>query len=427
MNSPALHKTIGLGFLATLGVVPLVQIALEVGRGQWPLALDLFEQKPTVSHLRAYDRALEESNWLGANLRPWTQHALWTLFRDAGSKALVGRDGWLFYRPGVQFLTHRPKPGPGSGTASEAAAAIAHFRDQLADRGATLLVVPVPNKESIYPEKLSRRAVRTRPGVGPETSELMERLKAAGIETVDLFSAFGRAKSAEAAPGPALYLARDTHWSPAGVELAARTVAARVFELGQIQMGSVAYGLRPASVQRVGDLLQMLQVPSIERAAAPETVPCTQVVRADTNELYQDDPEAPVLVLGDSFLRIYEQDEPQAAGFVAHLARELQQPVVSLVSDGGASTLVRQELNLRPALLKNKKLVIWEFTERDIRLGTEGWQKVPVPGTSPQIGHMRDERTAPHEADAGPSDARLTVGRFFPRTSKQAHRTARPF
>jgi hypothetical protein len=40
---------------------------------------------------------------------------------------------------------------------------------------------------------------------------------------------------------------------------------------------------------------------------------------------------------------------------------------------------VRQELYRRPALMKNKRVVVWEFVERDIRLGTEGWQPVPLP------------------------------------------------
>ena len=84
-------------------------------------------------------------------------------------------------------------------------------------------------------------------------------------------------------------------------------------------------------------------------------------------------------MLGDSFLRIYETDEPGAAGFISQLARELKRPVASIVNDGGASTLVRQELNRRPALLSNKRVVIWEFVERDIRLGVEGWQHIPLP------------------------------------------------
>jgi len=87
-----------------------------------------------------------------------------------------------------------------------------------------------------------------------------------------------------------------------------------------------------------------------------------------------------ILVLGDSFMRIYEKDEPGSAGFIAHLARALKTPLTSIVNDGGASTLVRQELARRADLLTGKKLVIWEFVERDIRFGTEGWKDVPLPG-----------------------------------------------
>jgi hypothetical protein len=120
-------------------------------------------------------------------------------------------------------------------------------------------------------------------------------------------------------------------------------------------------------------------VPRIEESFPPEQVRCEQVVSKD-GTLYKDDPASPVLVLGDSFLRIYETDEPKAAGFIAHLARELHTPVASIVNDGGASTLVRQQLARRPALLEGKKVVIWEFVERDIRFGTDGWQEVTLPG-----------------------------------------------
>jgi hypothetical protein len=103
------------------------------------------------------------------------------------------------------------------------------------------------------------------------------------------------------------------------------------------------------------------------------------VFRQESGSLYQDQADSDVLVLGDSFLRIYQQDEPGGAGFIAHLAKELKKPLASLISEGGASTLVRQELHRRPGLLKNKRVVVWEFVERDIRLGTEGWQQVPLP------------------------------------------------
>jgi hypothetical protein len=123
----------------------------------------------------------------------------------------------------------------------------------------------------------------------------------------------------------------------------------------------------------------MIRVSQVEKLFRPERMNCTQVIDTQTGKPYADDPNSPVLVLGDSFLRIFEQDEPGSGGFIAHLACHLGFGLTSLVNDGGASTLVRQQLARKAALLKGKKVVIWEFVERDIRFGTEGWQVVALP------------------------------------------------
>ncbi len=109
----------------------------------------------------------------------------------------------------------------------------------------------------------------------------------------------------------------------------------------------------------------------------------------------------------DSFCRIYQLAEPQSlderagadasssakaqpdqgpkrllpgsAGFISLLARELKSPVDAIVSDGGASTDVRRRLSTHAEILEGKKVVIWEFVERDIALGREGWEDVPLP------------------------------------------------
>ena len=129
----------------------------------------------------------------------------------------------------------------------------------------------------------------------------------------------------------------------------------------------------------------------MERLFAPQSVDCTQVIDAASGTPYADDPNAPVLVLGDSFLRIFERDEPGSGGFVAHLAGQLGFGLSSIINDGGASTLVRQQLSRKPALLDGKKVVVWEFVERDIRFGTEGWQRVPLPATA-SAGTARPSR-----------------------------------
>jgi hypothetical protein len=352
-----------------------IQIGIDLARGQKPQMFELFRRAPTTVHLRAYEERLETESWLANQLRPWMQHALFTVLDDPGAKTVRGRAGWFFYRPGVEYLTQRPTAGVGK---DDPVAAICDYRDQLAARGIRLIVMPAPNKESIYPERLTRRADALSLAVGPTTRSVLERLQAAGVEVVDLFELYGGVKR-DAAGESGLYLARDSHWSPAGVDVAARAVAERLLDLGWVRRGNTRYSTRSTPTARIGDLLRMLDVPGITTRYEPETVNTRQVIEASTGDPYRDDPMAEVLVLGDSFLRIYEQDEPGAAGFVAHLARELEQPVTSIVNDGGASTLVRQELHRRPALLTNKKVVVWEFVERDIRLGIEGWQRVPLP------------------------------------------------
>ena len=365
-------------FLALVASGLLIQTTIELRRGEGVRALEVFRQKPTAANLRAYERNLEDASVVARALRPLFQFAQFSWLRDGGEKVLVGRDGWLFYKPGCDDMLARPRPT--ANITNDAVAAITAFRDALAARGIHLLVVPAPNKESVYPDRLTRRVADGRSVMSAATSDVLARLKSANVECVDLFALFAEARTNTAvSDAAALYLTQDSHWSPSGVALAAKIVARRLVELGWAKPGSVEYSDRPASVERLGDVLHMLQSSRLERRATPERVPCLQAVRTDTTQPYRDDTNSPILILGDSFLRIYEQDEPGSAGFIAHLAKELKQPLTSLVSDGGASTLVRQELHRRPALLRNKQVVVWEFVERDIRLGTEGWQPVPVP------------------------------------------------
>jgi len=267
-------------------------------------------------------------------------------------------------------------------SSTEALAAIVSLRDQLEARGIGLLIVPAPNKESVYPDKLTRRAEALAGVVCPETRRVLSGLKVAGVEVVDLFELFAKARKARA--GASLYLAQDSHWSPAGARLAAEAVARRVLEKGWIRRAEAEYEEKSAPLERTGDVLRMLQAPALERRLGPEAILCAQVARRDNHQLYRDQAGSELLVLGDSFLRIYQTDEPGSAGFIAHLARALKRPLVSIVNDGGASTLVRQELCRRPALLAKVKVVVWEFVERDICLGTEGWQAVELPGTRSQ-------------------------------------------
>lgn len=365
------------GFLAMITVPGPFQFISELRDGDTPRVLDIFRQPPTARNLHAYEHSLEDSSVVINQLRPPMQYFQWKLLDDAGEKVVVGRHGWLFYRPSVRYLTER-QASTGDGNAEDPLPAIRSFRDQLATRGIRLLIVVVPNKESVYPEMLARQADAT-VLVCERTRRLLDQLEHHGIEHVNLFDVFRRARQAESALGSRwLYLAQDSHWSPDGAQLAAAAVARRALEGDIASRGNLAYVERSVTVKRHGDLVQMLQVPQIERALEPELLNCSRVIQSDTETPYADVPHSRILILGDSFLRIYEQDEPGSAGFIAHLARELRQGLTSLINDGGASTIVRRELSRRSTLLMNKSLVIWEFAEREIRFGTGGWQIVPL-------------------------------------------------
>lgn len=374
MKTP--HRLLIAIFLAMLVSVPLVQTIAEARRGMRPTVLDVLIQAPTPANLRAFEQQLEKDSVAAHTLRPWMQAARFFALRDAGEKVLTGRDGWLFFQPGVNALTQRRRPDESS--AADALAAVTHFRDALAARGIRLVVVPVPNKESIYPDRLTSRAnppdAVLSNVAGSDTHAFLAGCESAGIECLDLFAWFSEVRE----EGVPLYLAQDSHWSPAGIGIAADAIVTRLAGLGIMKSGNAIFEPHASPVARHGDMVQMLRSPVITQRLAPETVPTVQIRRRDTGTPYADDPASDVLILGDSFLRIYETDEPGSAGLIAHLALRLGRPLASIVNDGGASTLVRQELARRPKLLDGKKVVVWEFTERDLRLGTEGWQIIPL-------------------------------------------------
>ncbi len=439
--------TLVLGFLAVIFGVPTYQIVVELGQQQAVQATDLFRHAPTVKNLRGFEQALEDNWWGQDSIRPWMQRGMFLGLRDTGSKALEGRDGWMFYRPGIQYLTEENRAeieGTDSIWASSPTGqtrrgsvvrAIVQYRDQLRDRGVELLVVPVPSKAAVYPDRLTHRFADYPDEFRSPTEDLLEELGQQGVPTVNLFDAFRRARQNDSALGPskAYYLAHDTHWTPEGAKVAAQAVAQSLCEVGWTSEYPFSYTTREARVARRGDILDMMSVAGLSERYRAEEVRCEQILdplvgpmvplpsardgRFKNDHLIDTSMESSVLLLGDSFCRIYQSAEPASlgaiievesdealtdtdngtgdnseitekrkkpllpgsAGFPSLLAYELKSPVDYLVSDGGAATDVRQRLSVDPEMLENKRIVIWEFAERDVRYGQAGWSDVPLP------------------------------------------------
>jgi len=413
-----------IGFLAVTAAVPVTQTALELARRERVQFIDVFRHWPAEKDLRQFERTLEEKSWFQRTLRPWQQGFLFATVRETGAKGVMGRDRWLFYRPDLRYLIDRPEITADSRRISSSddrtrwgrvERAILRFRDQLQERGIALVVVPVPGKPAVYPDQVTRRELPQEPPFQSPTCELLRALQRQGVPTVDLFATFSAARSnaVRTPTSTPLYLAQDTHWTPRGAQLAAASVATRLGELKLAPAPAKEFRSERVAVIRWGDVLDLMQIPGLRGAFPSQTVECLQVLDPALGPLVptaSDRPgtyrypgqQASVLVLGDSFCRIYQYPEPQSlggrptaagrnegsgtkrllpgsAGFISHLALALRSPVDAIVSDGGASTDVRRKLSTDPELLEGKKVVVWEFAERDIALGSQGWEDVPLP------------------------------------------------
>lgn len=374
-------------FVLLILAVPMTQLVVDTVAGEVPQALDLFRQAPTEQNLRAYETGLDDNSIIVKNVRPVFQLGRYLLARDLGEKAVAGVDGWYFYQPGIKYLSEpyfRLRPGSVV-EGGDPTQVIVDFAAQLRSRGIELLVMPAPNKESIYPDRLWSR-LRADPEIYANTRRFVDELRAAGVEVFDLHALFAAERTAADQRGEPLYMQSDTHWTGSGIQLAAAALATRVRAMPwYLQQAAAAaspsaqhYRRQPVQLKRRGDVPRMTQIPLVERWFAEETVTVQQVSQLASGELFRTDPASSILFLGDSFARVFETDAPKAAGIIANLGYELQQPIAAIVNDGGSSTLVRQQLARTPELLAGKRLVIWEFVERDVRLGLKGWQQIAL-------------------------------------------------
>ena len=372
-------KTLVIVFLGMIFAVPVSQAVWERAvEHEPPRVLSLFKKVPSGENLRSFEKDLEESSRVAEAIRPIFRQARWLLLRDLGDKAVPGADGWAYYHPDIRYLGESYfracKP---EGSSEDPAIVIADFAEQLSRRGIHLLVVPVPSKPSVAPERL-RRGLAPSLDLATHTRRFMGELRGRGIDVLDLHAAFVQWRL-DRPDGPALYLAADTHWTGEGVRLAAWLLAARVRAAigAEPLQPSRTYHRESLAVPRRPDIPRMSRLPGEATAFPKETTTVLRVLDSE-GAPYADDDEAQILLLGDSFSRIYQTDEPEAAGLIANLAFELQTPLSSIVNDGGASPLVRQELARNLELLHGKRIVIWAFAERDLRFGLQGWQRITL-------------------------------------------------
>jgi hypothetical protein len=291
-------------------------------------------------------------------------------------KALAGHDGFLFYRNDLEYVTGGDLEKQRKG--KNPLPVIVEFKKLLDQQGVDFLFVPVPTKLEVYPEELDPK-LKAFSGevINPAFRKLLASLAKEGIEVFDLLPALLQAKSAAGAEP--LFQHQDTHWTDRGLRLTAELLATRVKKYpwyGELAKQKRAYELRETSFTRFGDLQSRL--PEAEQKKyAPETLVAHQVLAA--GKPYDDDPDSPVVLLGDSFTGVYELTDAEHAGVSAHIARGIGYPLDLVMSYGGGPN-VRQKLMRRGVeALRTKKIVIWMMTARDLFNYWEDWEPLKKP------------------------------------------------
>lgn len=306
----------------------------------------------------------------------------------AGRSVLKGADGWLFFVPELRSLTVGPFWGDAAARVSRCGnpkqadplPAILDFHRQLKEAGIELLLVPVPQKAAIYPDKLG-------PILGggavppaepaPAFARFYELLRSNGVAVADLSAEF---RALRARGTPDLYCHQDTHWSSAGCRAAARLIAG--------QLKSKSWPAPPAGaalvseerkVEIAGDLWSMLEDP----AAPKEQLVLASVGTRDGDDLrpVEPAPASPVLLLGDSHALVFQAGgdlHARGAGLADHLALELGFPVDLIGVRGSGSTASRQNLLRRADGLTGKRVVIWCFSARELTESFSGWRVLPI-------------------------------------------------
>jgi len=361
-----------------------------------PLARVFAANRRLLQDIHSFEDTLEDESVVNRSVRPPVQYVLAHWLGAGNEKAYCGVQPWLFYRADVDYLT-----GPGflnpvqlarraaggnewiSAPQPDPLPAILDFQRQLAQRGIQLVVMPVPPKPAIQPDKFTGRfeagAVRLQ---NPSYVAFIRDLKQAGVKVADVTFALAGVLSGRGKEGDA-YLVTDTHWRPEAVEFAARHLKQYIDRNLQLSPHSGdGYRAQAAGVTNRGDLAVMLRLPAWARGYPPEAVGLRQILTA-RGAYWRPDETSDVLVLGDSFCNIYSLDAMgwgESAGLIEQLSFELQRPLDCLViNDNGAyatRALLARELARGRDRLAGKRLVIWQFAMRELAGGD--WKSVAL-------------------------------------------------
>lgn len=400
-------------FLATIFLVPMTQLLIGIGSGQGQTVQaslsNLIRQitqgtdsdvslitalknrnSNILKGIDSFEQELEEGSFLRKILLAPGQRLLLSL-GYGNEKVYPGKKPWLFYRPDMDYLmgpafldSHQLAKRNEGGKLwektiqSDPVSAIVAFRDDLARQGISLIVVPTPIKASILPEMFSGKPYPY-PLQNRSWESFVQRLQ---NESVLLFDPAPLLMAYKHRYKVAPYLTTDTHWTPQAMAMVAERLAQYLQDNVLLRSSEISYKRESSRIQNRGDIDAMLRLPE-KMDPYPIEGRVIDLVVTRGQELWQPQREAEILLLGDSFSNIYSLSGMgwgQGAGFGEQLSFYMKRPLdIILQNDGGSHAtreLLSRELARGRDRLSGKKLVIWQFANRELSSGN--WKDVAL-------------------------------------------------
>jgi hypothetical protein len=304
--------------------------------------------------------------------------------QSENAAVIAGVDGWFFLSSDLRFLSVGQFWGADAAKVSRAhkpesadpIPAIVDFHEQLKKRGIDLLLMPVPPKAAIYPEKILPDVDPRGETAAPYLARFYDELRKREIGVVDLSPVFLQNRASEHGP---VFCKTDTHWSGFGCVLAAQTIKEKIHEklAGQPQKNYAAEWKEITIKGDLGDLAG----PNIKKPE-PEKIAVRTISDKETGAAINPDPNSPLLIIGDSHTLVFHDFLAEKSGLLDQVAYEIGFAPDLIGTRGSGSTSVRISLYRRarkdPDYLAKKKVIVWCFAAREFTESDQGWDKVPV-------------------------------------------------
>ena len=277
-----------------------------------------------------------------------------------------------------------PKAG-GTGTA---VGVMADYAAQVRGLGCDVIVVPVPPKALVYPDKVVRKAKipvkrKVVPRLDSSWAAAMKSLESRGMTTVDLLPVFlAHRGDKEGAP----YTQTGNTWSPRGVQLAAEAVAAAVKRSRAAKVAGSVQGIsaEPGSISYTGSLAA-----GANPAVKAETLSLRNIGRISGDKVRSvsfSTSGGGLLLMGDSSILAWRESGNPAgssgsfSSLADQVAAELQAipDVLSVPGDGRNAPRLRimRERTSGRGTLSGTKAIVWVIPMTD--LASPAWQQVPL-------------------------------------------------